>query len=162
MTDDTGYAAPTTATDGRRVFAIFANGDLAAFDVAGKLAWAKSLGIPENTYGHASSLTTYKNLLLVQFDQGSAQIAEVEAAGVRFGHRQASSGKLLGRCPIRGRRRSSIRVGDRDQLIASGDPWVIAYNPGDGSEIWRVKCLQDRHRSIAGLCRRPRVRGERQ
>ena len=35
-----------------------------------------------------------------------------------------------------------VRVGDRDQIIASGDPWVIAYNPADGAEIWRVKCLE--------------------
>jgi len=59
---DAGYAAPTVATDGRRVFAIFANGDLAAFDFSGKPAWSKSLGIPDNGYGHASSLEIHGNL----------------------------------------------------------------------------------------------------
>jgi outer membrane protein assembly factor BamB len=29
---------------------------------------------------------------------------------------------------------------DKDyQLITVGDPWVIAYNPNDGKEIWRAK-----------------------
>ena len=29
------------------------------------------LGIPDNAYGHASSLAMYRNLLLIQFDQGA-------------------------------------------------------------------------------------------
>ena len=66
-----GYAACTMASDGRYVAAIFANGDLGAFDLDGKLAWSQSLGIPENPYGHAASLAIYKNLLLVPFDQAS-------------------------------------------------------------------------------------------
>ena len=39
-------AASTTATDGRRVYAIFANGDVAAIDFDGNVRWAKSLGLP--------------------------------------------------------------------------------------------------------------------
>ena len=94
VTDDTGYAAPTTATDGRRVFAIFANGDLAAFDVSGKPAWAKSLGIPENSYGHASSLDHLQELAAGAIRSRRRRSAEVEAAGVRFGHRRS---RLAGR-----------------------------------------------------------------
>ena len=69
--DDTGYAAPTMATDGRRVFAMFAEGDLAAFDVSGQPLWTRNLGVPKNVYGHASSLALAGELLIVQFDQGS-------------------------------------------------------------------------------------------
>jgi outer membrane protein assembly factor BamB len=141
VNEDTGFAAPTTASDGRRVFAIFANGDLAAFDVAGKPAWAKSLGMPENTYGHASSLVTYKNLVLVQFDQGSMKTPKSKLLAF-----DSATGKPVWQTdrPVPNSWSSPIviRVGDRDQLIACGDPWVIAYNPDDGSEIWRVKCLR--------------------
>jgi len=137
----TGFASPTTATDGRRVFAIFANGDLAAFEVAGKSAWAKDLGLPENTYGYASSLTTYNNMLLVQFDQGP-----VEAPKSKLLAFDSATGKPVWQAdrPVPNSWSSPIvvRVGGRDQLIACGDPWVIAYNPADGSEIWRVKCLK--------------------
>ena len=28
------------------------------------------------------------------------------------------------------------------QLITVADPWVIAYNPTDGTEIWRAKCIR--------------------
>ena len=141
VNEDTGYAAPTTATDGRRVFAIFANGDLAAFDVSGKLAWAKSLGMPKNSYGHASSLATYKNLLLVQFDQGAAK--EALSKLLAF---DSATGDVVWQVdrpvPNSWSTPIAVRIGDRDAIIASGDPWVIAYNAADGSEIWRVRCLK--------------------
>ena len=42
--EDTGYAACTVATDGRRVYAIFPTGDVAGFDFNGRRLWHKSLG----------------------------------------------------------------------------------------------------------------------
>ena len=60
-----------TNTDGRRVYAIFANGDLVAVDFDGQQVWLKNLGQPKNPYGHASSLAMYQSLLLVLFDQGT-------------------------------------------------------------------------------------------
>jgi outer membrane protein assembly factor BamB len=32
-------------------------------------------------------------------------------------------------------------VDDRYQLITCSNPLVIAYNPGDGTELWRADCL---------------------
>lgn len=49
VSEDTGFAASTPATDGRYVFSIFANGDVAAFDFAGSLVWQLSLGVPKST-----------------------------------------------------------------------------------------------------------------
>ena len=69
VSGDTGYAASTMATDGVRIFASFANGDLAAFDLEGSPVWSKNLGKPENLYGHASSLVTHGDNLLIQYDQ---------------------------------------------------------------------------------------------
>lgn len=123
------------------MFAIFANGDLAAFDLAGKLAWAKSLGIPLNSYGHASSLAMHGNTLLVQFDQGSAK--QNKSKLLAF---DSASGNLAWQVdrPVPNSWSSPIvvRLTDRDAIVASGDPWVIAYDPADGKEIWRVKCLK--------------------
>jgi len=34
-----------------------------------------------------------------------------------------------------------INVKGRDQLITAGDPWLIAYDPAAGAEIWRANCL---------------------
>ncbi len=68
VTEDTGQAAPSLTTDGRRVYAIFANGDIIAFDMEGNRVWARNLGDPNNHYGHSSSLMLYQNVLIVQYD----------------------------------------------------------------------------------------------
>ena len=139
---DTGFAAPTVTTDGRRVFAIFANGDIAGFDFDGKLAWARSLGIPENSYGHSSSLVMYKNLVIVQFDQGQVKDKKSKLLAL-----DAASGKTVWEVPreVPNSWPSPIIVqaAGRDQLITAADPWVIAYNPADGKEeLWRFNCLK--------------------
>lgn len=142
VTEDTGFAAPTATTDGHRVFAIFANGDLAAFDFNGNLAWSKSFGIPDNAYGHASSLTMYKNLLLVQFDQGASAAAgksQLLAFDSATGRTVWQTKRPVPNCwttPI------VIHYADKYQIITAVNPWVIAYDPGKGEEIWRAKCLQ--------------------
>jgi outer membrane protein assembly factor BamB len=141
VNDDTGYAASTMATDGRRVFAIFANGDMAAFDMAGKLAWSKSLGMPENTYGYATSLCTYKNLLLVQFDQGSSKSPKSKLFA--FDSATGNTVWQVDRAvPNSWSSPIVIRNGEQDQIITAADPWVIAYNPADGAVLWQARCLR--------------------
>jgi outer membrane protein assembly factor BamB len=128
------------------VFAIFANGDLAAFDFKGNLAWSKSLGIPESSYGHGSSLAAYKNMLIVQFDQGSSE----KASKSKLFAFDSATGKTVWQTdrPVRNSWPSPIVIhaAGRDQIITAAAPWVIAYDPKDGKEIWRVKAfsaLQD-------------------
>ena len=67
-TDDTGLSAPSMTTNGRSVFAIFATGDIIAFDFEGNRLWARNLGVPDNHYGHSSSLIMLKEKIYVQFD----------------------------------------------------------------------------------------------
>jgi outer membrane protein assembly factor BamB len=138
---DTGYAAPTTATDGRRIFAIFANGDLAGFKFDGELAWARSLGMPDNVYGHASSLAMFENLLLVQFDQGGRKDQKSKLLAL-----DAASGEtvwqVVREVPNSWASPIVLEHEGRAQLITCADPWVIAYNPRDAAEIWRVSCLR--------------------
>ncbi|MFO7976402.1 MAG: PQQ-binding-like beta-propeller repeat protein [Candidatus Hydrogenedentota bacterium] len=68
VTEDTGYAAPTMAVHGERAFAIFATGDIACYDFEGNLVWGRNLGVPQNHYGHASSLIAFEDKLYVQLD----------------------------------------------------------------------------------------------
>ncbi len=137
----TGHAAPTMTTDGRRAFAMFANGDVAAFDFAGNVAWARSLGIPQNSYGHAASLTMYHDLLLIQFDQGEAKSEKSRLLAL-----DAATGKTVWqtkrKVPNSWPSPIVIDDGNRVQIITCADPWVIAYSPSDGKELWRVKCLR--------------------
>lgn len=138
--ENTGFAAPTVTTDGRRVYAIFATGDVGCFDFNGRKVWEKSLGIPDNVYGYASSLAMYRNLLLIQNDQGSEE-DEISALIALDGF----SGQVVWQTkrPV-GNSWSSpilIMVGDGFQVITCGDPWVIGYEPDKGTELWRVNCL---------------------
>ena len=49
VAEDTGFAAPTMAADGRRVFAVFATGDLVCAGMDGKRLWAVNLGSPQKS-----------------------------------------------------------------------------------------------------------------
>lgn len=134
----TGYAAPTVATDGRFLFAVFVDGELAAFDPSGELLWRKSLGVPEHPYGHASSLTTHRDLVLVQMDRGT-----VKKPASKLYAFQAATGQKAWEVPrpVATSWTSPIVISHegRDQLITAADPFVIAYNPADGAELWRVE-----------------------
>ena len=139
--EDTGYAAPTMATDGVRVYAIFATGDLAAFDFKGRLVWHKSLGIPASLYGYASSLDVWQDRVLVQFDQAGA--SDGKSRMYAF---DGATGNIVWETkrPVPNSWTSPIvaETGSGYQLITVADPWVIAYNPDDGKEIWRASCVK--------------------
>ncbi len=140
--DDTGFAAPTAVTDGRHVFAIFANGDLAAADYGGKLVWSHGFGIPENGYGHAASLAMHEGLVFVQIDvgyQGPDEKSRLYAMNAATG---AIVWQVKRAVPNSWTSPIVVEYEGRWQLITAADPWVIAYNPADGCELWRVKCLR--------------------
>ena len=138
--EDTGVAANTMVTDGRRAYAIFATGDMAAVDYKGQVVWSRSLGLPESVYGYASSLAMYQNLVIVQYDQASEEDGKSKVMGL-----DAATGHTVWETkrPVPNSWSSPVvaRVGDAYQLITAADPWVIAYNPADGAEIWRAECI---------------------
>jgi outer membrane protein assembly factor BamB len=138
--EDTGFAAPTVATDGRHVCAIFATGDVGCFDFSGKKVWEKSLGIPDSSYGYASSLAMYRNLLLIQYDQGGVEDQTSALLAI-----DGFSGQIAWQTkrPVGNSWSSPIvaRIGEQFQVITCSDPWVIAYEPLKGTELWRANCL---------------------
>ncbi len=142
VSKDTGYAAPTMATDGRAVFALFADGTLVALDFTGNELWTIALGIPKNHYGHGTSLVTHNGNLIVQFDQGTTKddlaklIAFDGATGDPVWETARPKMSASWASPI------VVEHDDKPQLITAGDPWVAAYSPVDGREIWRVECLK--------------------
>ena len=138
--EDTGYSTPTVVTNGRQVCAIFVTGDVGCFDLNGRKLWEKSLGIPDSAYGYAASLAIYRNKILIQFDQGSADDGISEMIAL-----DGPSGNVAWRTkrPVANSWSSPVVVGigDKFQLITSADPWVIAYDPASGTELWRAECL---------------------
>ena len=138
---DTGYAASTMTTDGERVFAIFPNGDVVAHDLQGERKWAVPLGLPDNSYGHASSLACYRDRVIVQFDQGSSA-DDRKSALIAL---DAATGKQVWRTerPVPDSWSSPIviAVAGRAQVVTAANPFVISYDPQTGAELWRTKCL---------------------
>jgi len=138
--DDTGYAAPTCATDGTRVYATFANGDVAALDFAGNVKWSEALGPLSSTYGHATSLATWRHLVIVQLDQASAddaksRILAVEGATGRHVWETARPVPNSWATPVVG------GPAGAPQVIAVANPWVMGYDAATGAERWRAECL---------------------
>ncbi|MFC2101492.1 PQQ-binding-like beta-propeller repeat protein [Bacteroidota bacterium] len=133
---ETGLAAPTMTTDGQRVYAIFATGDLVALDMNGKIVWSKNLGLPVNHYGHSSSLIMYRNLLLVQWDQSKgASVKAFDGATGNLVWDSPRSVRVSWASPV------LVNTGSRSELILSADPSVAAYDPATGKELWKLDCI---------------------
>jgi outer membrane protein assembly factor BamB len=138
--ESTGYAAGSMATDGRRVYAFFANGDLAGFNLQGKALWTKGFGTLKNPYGHAASVVTWRDRVLLQLDQG-----ELEEGRSKLYALDGRTGQVVWQQP---RKVGSswatplvIEAADKPQVITLAVPWIIAYSAADGAELWRVEGL---------------------
>ena len=135
VNDSTGLAAPTPATDGDRVYAIFATGELICTDMDGKTIWRRFMGTPENHYGHASSLLSQGNLLYVQFD---------DSANPRLFALEAKTGKTVWevkRQTIGWASPICVNTGKRKELILCDSLGVVSYEPQSGKVFWRQDCL---------------------
>jgi outer membrane protein assembly factor BamB len=122
------------------VYASFATGDIGCFDMSGTLQWSKGLGLPENMYGHATSLLVYQNMLIVQYDQAWAEdgLSKLLALDVASGDTIWETSRDV---PNSWSTPMIARAGGRDEIITCSNPWVIAYAPDNGEELWRAECL---------------------
>ena len=135
VSDDTGFAAPTLVAHGDRVCAIFANGDLVSFDREGNLMWGRNVGLPNNHYGHSSSLIAYGKLLFVQFDQ--KKDPKLLALDIATGE------------PVWTVQRTAISWASPVlaetpwgmQLLLNSESNIDAYEPLTGTLIWTLECL---------------------
>ena len=138
--EDTGLSAPTMATNGQQVFALFATGDLAAFDFDGRKLWAKNLGTPDSIYGFSTSLMTHEGRLIVQYDQGEPDDEKSKMFAI-----EGFTGEVVWEItrPVANSWSSPILIeqGGSEQIITCSDPLVAAYDPVDGREIWRAEIM---------------------
>jgi outer membrane protein assembly factor BamB len=133
---ETGHAAPTVTTDGRRIYAIFANGNLAALDMEGKIVWTKNLGLPKNHYGHSSSLIMYRDILIVQYDQtGNASVTGFKGATGEMLWKTQRNVRVSWASPV------IVETSRGSELILAADPYVIGYDPETGKELWSMECI---------------------
>ena len=134
MGADYMFAATTPATDGERVYCVYANGDLAAVDAAtGEPVWVRDLGLPKNAWGHSQSPLVHNGMLIVPWDhreEGSACFAFDAATGKEIWHIDREKGKSFASASV-----VETRSGWQLYLIAED---LRAYDPATGEEIWRA------------------------
>jgi len=135
-TEDTGLAAPTAATNGEVICAIFATGNLVCLDMEGKRIWAHNLGVPDNHYGHSSSLLIHNNTLLVQYDHFKSK--SLMAYDLSNGNKTWETRRqvaLSWASPV------LATFNGVTQVILSSEPFVISYDADSGKEIWKAQCM---------------------
>ena len=143
-------ASPTPATDGEIVVAHFGNGDLAAYDYAGKQLWKHNLQDDYGTYtiwwGHANSPIIYKDLVVnvcMQDSLADLPGRPVESYLVAF---DKHTGKVKWRTVRKTKANAEecdayttpvVRtVGGRRQLVVMGGNQLDAYDPDTGKQLW--------------------------
>ena len=128
------HASPSAVLEGDRVYVHFGDNGTACLSSEGEVLWRNNEVKYAHGHGPAGSPVLYKDLLIASCD--GTDIQYVVAL-------DKHSGKLRWKTDRKGRMAYStplvIRVGDEDQLVSTGGDAVVAYNPADGEELWRVR-----------------------
>ena len=131
----TNMAAPTPATDGKAVYALFATADLVAYDAEGNLLWYRSLtgDYPSitNQVGMASSPILAAGILVVPMENaGESFIAGIDL----------KTGKNLWKTErphaINWVTPAMRMAGDKAEIIFQGNEELVAYDAANGQRRW--------------------------
>ena len=137
--EDTGYAAPTAVTDGRRVCAIFAGGDIGCFTIDGKPLWEKHFGIPESMYGFSASLTWFENVVIVQWDVGyEDNKSKLIALDWQTGDIVWQTKRPV---PNSWSSPTVASIEGAYRVVTNASPFTIVYDAKTGTELYRVDCV---------------------
>lgn len=132
-------AAPTPASDGQYVVALYSSNDLVCFDLEGNLRWLRGLGyehpLTRNDVGMASSPLLLGQMVVVQCET----FGDSFAAAFRL-----ADGKTLWHVP---RPPTSMWASPGLYEPPGGKPWILmhsrsaltALDPLTGQEAWRVE-----------------------
>jgi outer membrane protein assembly factor BamB len=142
-----GYASASVATDGDAVFASFGSAGLFCFDLAtGHQRWHADLGSLSHQWGTASSPVLVGEAVIQLCD--SEKESSLRAFGKSNGQPLWTTPRPSTGCwstPVvvegtdaAGKSRTELVVNGTG-ADGSGAGWVIAYDPANGHELWRVQ-----------------------
>jgi len=132
------HAAATPATNGKQVFTVFSNGQLAALELeTGKVVWTLGLGDTSgNSFGLANSPLIYGDSVIVVFQGEPSFIAAYDAA----------TGKVKWTTPRKSATWASpllIRTSaGKNLVVLPADPDVTAWDPETGKVAWTVDVVK--------------------
>jgi outer membrane protein assembly factor BamB len=131
----TNMAAPTPVTDGERVHALFATGDLACFDAAGDLLWYRALArdYPRltNQIGMAASPILWQDLLLVPLETADESFAvALDRSDGRNRWKVERPHDISWVTPL------LLTNRGRPEVLLQSSQEVTAYDPATGRKCW--------------------------
>ncbi len=156
-------ASPSPVTDGRRVFALFATGDLAAFDFQGNQLWKRNLAAE---YGRFANMFLYGSSPMVC--RGRLYVQVLQHSPPEYSHarddKPTRESFLLCLDPERGTKiwrhvRPTEALGESQEaystpipyegkngleILVAGANYVTAHSPENGEELWRCGGLNER------------------
>jgi outer membrane protein assembly factor BamB len=143
------YATPTPATDGKRVYAVFADGSRVALDYEGNVVWANRQEKFYGQHGLGTSPILYGDLLLMgwdgssdgadkilgwqkPWDQGALLAVDKETGEIRWKGSRGQS-RIAHVVP------NVLRTGDRVEIISGAGDVVQGFDPATGRRLWSVQ-----------------------
>jgi len=156
-------ASPSPVTDGEVVIAHFGNGDLAAYDFAGKQLWTHNLQKEHGNYtiwwGHANSPVLYKNLVISACMQDSlADLGTPKtesylvAHDIKSGKQEWKTLRMTGAAaeecdsyttPVFHKTNGGV------EMIVMGGNQIDGYDPATGKQLWYLPGIKG-GRTITG------------
>jgi outer membrane protein assembly factor BamB len=140
-----GYASATVVTDGQRIYSFFGSTGLFCHDMAGKQVWRAELGDLDHQWGTAASPVLYGNMVVQLCDaENDSYLAAFDKLSGRRVWRTARpscgcwSTPVLVQADAGANHRTELIVNGTSSKVAD-ERLVIAYEPGDGHELWRVR-----------------------
>lgn len=128
------HASPSPILEGDRVYVHFGDNGTACLSTDGKVLWRNQELIYAHGHGPGGSPVLYNDLLIVSCDGTDRQfVAALDKHSGKLRWKTKREGRMAYSTPL------VIRAAGRDQVISTGGDAVVAYNPADGEEIWRVR-----------------------
>jgi outer membrane protein assembly factor BamB len=128
------HASPTPVVEGDRIYVHFGAQGTAALSTTGEVIW-KARHLYESQHGNGGSPALYGDLLIFSgdgFDQAFVVALEKRTGKTRWRTPRPQPWSQAYSTPL------VIRVGDRDLIVSVGAFYAVAYDPQNGTEIWRV------------------------
>jgi outer membrane protein assembly factor BamB len=137
---DSGNAAPTPASDGKRVFAFYSSNDLVALDLDGNLLWYRGLAFEHpkaaNDVGMSSSPVVAGDVVVVQIEnQGDSFAAGIDRATGETKWQVAREAAPAWCSPIV----IPGKTPAEDIVLLQSMDRLTAHNPNTGKELWMHK-----------------------
>jgi outer membrane protein assembly factor BamB len=132
-------ASPSPVTDGERIYAWFATGQIAAIDLSGKLVWKKHLGAEygpfEINWGHGSSPVVYKDqLILVCYHEKASYLLSLDARTGRVRWKvDAPAGVTSYSTPM------VVESRAKAEIVVNSSAGVSGHDVATGERLWHYE-----------------------